>query len=131
MPSTNEKSESEFEWDTDCSWGCDCYSNSSSSWIDNKNYEISKSNEENFLQFDNCEDEILWPINNSIENENSSNNLSIKYESGCVDGSNHINASKLTEKKETKSQLVITKKRNKFKLLSDIKDTFSFKNMKK
>ena len=132
MPSKGEQSESEFKWDTDCSRSCNCSSNSGSSWIDNKNDEISENNEENFLQFDNCEDNVLWTIDNIEQNEDDDNkHFLIGFESDCVDGSNQFNDSKPTEEILIRPQLVITEKRSKHKLVSDIKDKLLLKNMKK
>ena len=55
----------------------------------------------------------------------------IGFESDCIDGSNQFNASKPTEKKVIRTQLVITEKRNKHKLVSNIKDRLLSKNMRK
>ena len=128
MPSKYEKSE--FQWSNDCSRNHNSSGCSSSSEIDNKNDEIDK--DEGFLQFDNYEDDILWPIDNIEENEDeNNNNLLIDSELDCGDGNNHFNDSQSITGKEIKPILVITDKKYMHKLASDVKDRLLLKNIKK
>lgn len=74
----------------------------------------------------------MWTIDNIEQNEDDDNkHFLIGFESDCVDGSNQFNDSKPTEEILIRPQLVITEKRSKHKLVSDIKDKLLLKNMKK